>query len=388
MGEDPQALVGRVAVEAHHDRLGRVQGVERPEDAFGDLRAGGDAAVHVDEHGPDLRVGEHDLQAGGHDLGRGAAADVEEVGGLDSGALLLAGAGHGVQGAHDQAGAVADHADLAVQVHVVQAVLAGAQLVGVGIHRIGEALPAVVAECGVVVQRDLRVERAQGLRGLVVGIADLGERVDLHQRGVGVLEALPHLEQDLRRLVLVGVVEADAVGHGGRRLEVEVAERVDVQALDGLRVLLGDLLDLGAAVGRGQHVEVARGTVHGDGHVVLVQDVLGLRDEHAVHLVTVDGHGQDAFGEQDGLVAVPGELDAACLAAMADLHLRLDDARIAELVGRLGDLMRVLRVDRARRGDVLLLEQLPCLVFIQIHRCFQPFPVDGGPVGCAVRPAW
>ena len=35
-----------------------------------------------------------------------------------------------------------------------------------------------------------------------------------------------------------------------------------------------------------------------------------------------------------GLGAVLGDLDAAGLAAAADLHLRLDDAGVADLVGR------------------------------------------------------
>ena len=70
------------------------------------------------------------------------------------------------------------------------------------------------------------------------------------------------------------MVEADALCHFGGSGQVEVTERIDVQALDGLRMFLGDFLDFGAAVGGGQHVEVARGAVHGDGHVVFVQDVL------------------------------------------------------------------------------------------------------------------
>ena len=132
-------------------------------------------------------------------------------------------------------------------------------------------------------------------------------------------------------------------------------------------MLLGDLLDLGAAVGGGEHVVVARGAVHGDRHVVLVEDVLAFGHEHAVDLVLVDGHRQDVFGVEDGLVARLGELDAAGLAAMADFDLRLDDAGVAELFGGFGDFMGVLRVDGLRGGDTLLLEQLSRLVFVKIH---------------------
>ena len=49
----------------------------------------------------------------------GAAADVEEVGRLDA-AVPLAGVGDHVEGGHDQARAVADDADLAVELDVVE----------------------------------------------------------------------------------------------------------------------------------------------------------------------------------------------------------------------------------------------------------------------------
>ena len=65
-----------------------------------------------------------DVEAGGHHLGRGAAADVEEVGGLDA-AVLLAGVGDDVERRHHQARAVADDADLAVELDVVEVVLLG-----------------------------------------------------------------------------------------------------------------------------------------------------------------------------------------------------------------------------------------------------------------------
>ena len=110
-----------------------------------------------------------------------------------------------------------------------------------------------------------------------LGIADLGERVDLHQRRVVVLEALPHAQQDVGGLIQVGVVEADLASHALGGLHVEIAEGVDVQTLDRFRMFLGDLLDFGAAVRGGEDIEVPRCAVHGYRHVVLVQDVLSPR---------------------------------------------------------------------------------------------------------------
>ena len=370
-----QTLGGGVAIEAHNDRLGTAELGDRFEDAVGDFHAGGDAAIDIDEHGFDLRVGQYDLQAFGHHSRGCAAADVQEVGGLDVGALFLASAGDGIQGTHDESCAVADHTDLAVQVHVVQAVFAGALFEGVGNDGIHETRPAVMAEGGVVIQGDLGVQGAQLLGGFVIRVADLGERIDFHERGVVVFEAAPHLEQNLCGLIDVRVVEADALCHFGGSGQVEVTERIDVQALDGLRMFLGDFLDFGAAVGGGQHVEVARGAVHGDGHVVFVQDVLGFGYKHAGNLVPVDGHRQDGLGFKNRLVAVMGDLDAAGLTTMTDLDLRLDYAGIADFVRRFSDFMGVLGKDGVRGGNVLFLEQLTRLVFVKIHRSFPDYVI-------------
>jgi hypothetical protein len=52
------------------------------DDAVGDLLALGDAAEDVDEDRLDVGVVVDDLERAGHDVGVGAAADVEEVGRL------------------------------------------------------------------------------------------------------------------------------------------------------------------------------------------------------------------------------------------------------------------------------------------------------------------
>ena len=97
------ALLDVVAVEADDERLGRLvaEDLQRALDAVGDLVARGDAAEDVDEDALDLRVVEDHVEAVGHHLGVGAAADVEEVGGLHA-AVRLTGVGDDVEGAHDR----------------------------------------------------------------------------------------------------------------------------------------------------------------------------------------------------------------------------------------------------------------------------------------------
>src|SRR3712207_6334578 len=113
LGEDPPALLHVVAVEPDDQRLGRLvaEQLQRVHDAVGDRVAGGDPTEDVDEDALDGGVGQDDVQAVGHDLGRGAATDVEEVGRLHT-AELLARVRDDVQGAHHQPGAVADYSHL------------------------------------------------------------------------------------------------------------------------------------------------------------------------------------------------------------------------------------------------------------------------------------
>src|SRR5580704_8941756 len=87
--QDAPALGGFVAVEPDHDRAVHLlaatgQHADRGDDPVGHRVTGGDPAEDVHEHAAHARVGQHDLQAVGHHLGRGAAADVEEVRGPDA----------------------------------------------------------------------------------------------------------------------------------------------------------------------------------------------------------------------------------------------------------------------------------------------------------------
>src|SRR5215213_804659 len=153
LGEDPAALLDVVAVEPDDQRLGRLvaEVVQGRDDAVRHGVAGGDPAEDVDEDALDGRVAQDDVQPVGHHLGGGATADVEEVGRLDA-AELLAGVGDDVQGAHDQAGAVADDPDLAVELDVVEVLLLGRGLERVGRRGVLEGGVRLVPEGGVLVE--------------------------------------------------------------------------------------------------------------------------------------------------------------------------------------------------------------------------------------------
>ena len=93
-------------------------------------------------------------------------------------------------------------------------------------------------------------------------VADFGERVDFHERGIVGLEALPHIQQNARSLVNVRMVEPDVARHLSRGFEVESVQRVDVQALDRFGMGLCNFLDFGATVRCREHIEITRGAVH------------------------------------------------------------------------------------------------------------------------------
>src|SRR5215475_14775042 len=131
-GEDAAALRRVVAIQPDHDRMGHLlaapgQHAKRRDDPVGDLVARRDPAEDVDKYAADRCVRQDDLQAVGHHFSRCAPADVEEVRRPDAPERLPR-QGHYVQGGHDQSRAVADDADLAVELDIVQVLGPGARL--------------------------------------------------------------------------------------------------------------------------------------------------------------------------------------------------------------------------------------------------------------------
>jgi hypothetical protein len=113
----------------------------------------------------------------------------------------------------------------------------------------------------------------------------------------------------------------------------DAVECVDVAADQLLRRLLGDLFDVDAALGAEHHERLLRRAVEQDRGVVLGGDVRSVLDPERANDMSLDVHAEDVAGVLARLALVRSELDATCLAATADQNLRLDDDRIADLVG-------------------------------------------------------
>ena len=148
---------------------------------------------------------------------------------------------------------------------------------------------------------------------------------------------------------------------------LEAEQRVDVQAGDRVRIRVGHLLDVHPALGREHHQRRLGRAVEHDRRVVLGGDLGRALDPQLVHGEPADVHAQDRVGVVAGLVVVVRDLDAAGLAPAPDLHLGLDHARVADVVGRRRGLVDGLRVPAGRHGYAVAGEHLLALVLEEIH---------------------
>ena len=281
------------------------------------------------------------------------------------------GRGDDVEGGHDQAGAVAQHPDLAVQAHVVQPGLLGAGLERVDAGGVLEGGALGVAEGGVVVEADLAVQ------GEDVSLGGGHEGVDLDQGGVLGGEDLPEPADDGGHGVGEGAgLEAGGLHDARGDVVGDALKGVDADAGQGLGMLGGEGLDVHAAVARAHGQIAALGAVQEEGDVELRGDLDAAGDQDGADGVALDVHAEDLGGPGPGLLGAAGEFDAPGLAAPAGLDLRLDNDQAraaveqilggpARLVGRGGECA-------GRHGDPVPVEQVPCLVLVQVHAVCRP----------------
>ena len=133
-------------------------------------------ANDVDENRLDVSVREHESERRRDALGRGAAADVEEVG------RRAARIFDHVHRRHREAGAVDDAADVAVEADIVEVVLGGLDLARVFLRMIAHVGDVAAAEQGVVVERHLGVERQHAV------VLRHHQRIDFDHRRVEIAE--------------------------------------------------------------------------------------------------------------------------------------------------------------------------------------------------------
>ncbi len=265
--------------------------------------------------------------------------------------MLLTGIGDDVEGRHDQARAVTDDADFAVELDVVQT-----RLLGLGLQRVGSALVLELFVLGVAHLARVVIEGDLAIEGDDVAVAVEDERVDLDEgralAGVDVVE----LHEGIRDLVH----ELRGEASSGRDLDslvlVDTGQRVHLDAGQGLGLLHRELLNLHATFDGAQRQVGAVRAVQQHGEVELLLDRSTGCDHDPVDDMTLDVQPQDRFRCLVGFVRVLRDLHAAGLAATSGLDLSFDDHDTADLLGSRLRLLRSVGDDAGEHRHPVLLE--------------------------------
>src|SRR5699024_4166308 len=109
-----------------------------------------------------------------------------------------------------------------------------------------------------------------------------------------------------------------------REGQVHTDDRVHGHHGQTVRSLLGDLLDLDAALDRAHRQVATVRAVDHEGDVVLLSDVAGLGDQQLLHDVALDVQAEDVLGVPVRVFGGGRVLHAAELASAAHLDLSLD----------------------------------------------------------------
>ena len=159
--------------------------------------------------------------------------------------------------------------------------------------------------------------------------------------------------------------------HVARVQRQQPPAHVDRLADDLLRRLLGHLLDVHAARRADDGDGGLAGAVERDAEVVFLGDLDLGRDEDFLHRQPLDVHPQHLLRRFARQLRRVAELDAARLAASADVDLRLDDDGFAELardgLGLLGGRGDLARLD----GDAVAPQDVLGLILVNLH-CRNP----------------
>ena len=165
----------------------------------------------------------------------------------------------------------------------------------------------------------------------------------------------------------LGSVDAGRVYEPPRVPRVAALERIDVEPNERVGVRLGHLFDVHAPLRREHEERLLRAAVERQREVVLALDVRRALDPDLRDGVAADVHAEDRARVRFRLVRRARELDPARLATPADEHLRLDDDRAAERLGRRTRLRRARREEPFGDRDPVAAEELLALILVQVQ---------------------
>ena len=273
---------------------------------------------------------------------------------------------------HGQACAIHHAGNRAVQLDVIERVFAGFHFQRVFFGRVAQHLDLGVAKDRVVVEGNLRVQREE----LVVLCRD--ERIDLHQRGVGLDEGLVQaLEESDRRVDLRGF-QAESKGQLARLPCTQSDGRIDALLEDCLWSLRGHHFNLHAASLRGHEHQLARCPVQHNAQIKFAINGRRFFNQQPLHflplragLVRHQRHAENVLGIKLGLSARVRHLNTAALAAPSGMNLRLDDhARRAlrkQFAGYCRGFFEVIGHFAPGHGYAVFRQDFLCLILVNLH---------------------
>ena len=237
-----------------------------------------------------------------------------------------------------------------------------------------------MAELGIVVEADLGIEHQQ------LAVVRDRERVDLDLRSVGADERIVELRHQLAGLLGEVAGQAERRSNGASMVRLQAGRRIDRQGLDLLRRVMGHLLDVHAALGRGDDRDAACLAVDQQREVEFLRDVDAVGDVEALdllalragldgdqrlaeHLLGIGAHFLDRLGEADAALGIGAKLRELALAAAAGVDLRLHDPeRPGQLLRGLDRLVDIHCRMARRNRHAELRKQLFGLIFVDVHR--------------------
>src|SRR5438105_3638620 len=234
-----------------------------------------DAAKNIDEHGANVLIAEQDLEGVFYLLGAGAAADVEKISGLAAGIF------DDVHSSHRQTGAIHHAGDVAFELDVVQAKLAGFDLQRIFFARVAQLFQIFVAEHGAIVKGPLGVEREQA------PIFGSDEGIDLGERGVGGVEGLVKRGHELYRLIYLLRLEAEGKSQLARLEWLKSHAGLNVFLQNGVWIFGRDLFDLHTAGDGGHEHRLAGVTINDDAKIEFAIDGQSFFDQQALNFFTL-----------------------------------------------------------------------------------------------------
>src|SRR5207248_3924450 len=275
LAQNLAALLHVGSFQAQHYRQCQLRFFRSFDHAIGERIHAQDAAEDIDEHGANVLIAEQDLEGVFYVLGAGAAADGEKISGLAAGIFDDVHSGHGQTGAIHHAG------DVAFELDVVQAKLAGFHFQGIFFAHVAQLFQIFVAEHGVIVEVPFSVEREQA------PIFGSDEGIDLGERGVSGIEGLVKRGHELHGLIYLVRLEAEGKSQLARLEWLKSHARLNVFLQNSRWIFGRDLFDLHTAGDGGHEHRLAAVAVDDDAKIEFAIDGKSFLDEQALNFFTL-----------------------------------------------------------------------------------------------------